>query len=353
MTRPSPEAGTTGPDDRVLRCWGKTGGAGAEPAVYHPAVFHMLDAGNVARALLGPKASARWRNVLGAVLTCPPDGTAAIVPFMVALHDLGKVSAPFQCQETGQKRRLISEGFKFDGWLPGADAPHAQVGHVCLESTLDLLAAGSPPPSLLAAWSNMISAHHGRFAGAVDLGSVTDTIECFEPPAWAELRGQAAGLLWRELAAAPVAWPAPANVSAAAMTLAGFCTLCDWLASDTSHFPPRGGESWIGYTQSSRQAADNAIAAAGFTSATASGAPVAFAHLFKEIPCPRPLQLAVDAVPDAALTPPCLVIIEAPTGEGKTEAALALAHRLAQRTGIDDCTTPCPPWRRATRCSAA
>jgi CRISPR-associated endonuclease/helicase Cas3 len=61
-----------------------------------------------------------------------------------------------------------------------------------------------------------------------------------------------------------------------------------------------------------------------------------FQTVFPDVPAPRPLQEAVDMIPDQMIAPPLLIIIEAPTGEGKTEAALALAQRIAAVTGIPD-----------------
>jgi len=39
--------------DRISRLWGKTEKENPSPQNFHPAVFHMLDLGNVARELLG------------------------------------------------------------------------------------------------------------------------------------------------------------------------------------------------------------------------------------------------------------------------------------------------------------
>ena len=48
------------PNARLLRLWGKTT---ADPELFHPAIFHMLDVGHVAQHLLSQRATPRWRRV--------------------------------------------------------------------------------------------------------------------------------------------------------------------------------------------------------------------------------------------------------------------------------------------------
>ncbi len=55
---------------RLVRLWGKTS---SEPTVFHPALYHMLDVGHVARHLLGERATARWRRVLAHALNVEAD----------------------------------------------------------------------------------------------------------------------------------------------------------------------------------------------------------------------------------------------------------------------------------------
>jgi hypothetical protein len=84
-----------------------------DPAAYHPAVYHMLDAGMVARALLAEDAPGRWRPVLAASLGLDEAAVAVAVPWLVALHDLGKCSQAFQHMAPQQEERLRAAGVPF------------------------------------------------------------------------------------------------------------------------------------------------------------------------------------------------------------------------------------------------
>jgi CRISPR-associated endonuclease/helicase Cas3 len=162
-------------------------------------------------------------------------------------------------------------------------------------------------------------------------------LKFFEPPEWRDLRAVALELLLPYLLAQPpTVWPEPSNISAAIMALTGFTILCDWIGSDATHFKCQCGESLEQYVPESELRARRAADADGFFAVCQSAAPLAFVDLFPDKVPPRSLQTAVDAVPTEALLGPCLAILEAPTGEGKTEAALALAHRIAQARGSDE-----------------
>ena len=75
----------------MIRCWGKTG---SETAQFHPALFHMIDTGHVARALLQPPASPRWQGFLVRSFGQDARELSEWLPFAVALHDIGKVAIP-------------------------------------------------------------------------------------------------------------------------------------------------------------------------------------------------------------------------------------------------------------------
>lgn len=105
--------------DRLLQLWGKTS---KDTLLFHPALYHMFDVAHIAQQLLSPKATSRWRQVLGHTLGC--DGVLLYqwLPYLIALHDMGKLSPPFQTLNDKQQERLTAENFAFDYLLPKSSA---------------------------------------------------------------------------------------------------------------------------------------------------------------------------------------------------------------------------------------
>lgn len=314
--------------ERLLQCWGKTG---KRTEHFHPVVFHLLDVGYVAQTLLREPASPRWRQVLARALSAEAETLYEWLPYFIALHDLGKISPPFQSARAAQKTRLEQQGFSFGDF---GDHHHSKLGQACFLALAD---DWGIPEALRDTIAEMIGSHHGKFSGNDPVKSARHYLKTYEPAEWRELRATAIDILKQHLLLnLPSQWPAPANISSAIMALTGFTILCDWLGSDGKHFAPRPDTSVEDYLLDSQQQARAAVAAAGFFAASISPAPTRFAELFPDKHPARPLQTAIDDIPANILAGPCLAILEAPTGEGKTEAALALAHRIAQARGSDE-----------------
>jgi CRISPR-associated endonuclease/helicase Cas3 len=314
-------------DDRLLQLWGKTGKRGD----YHPAFYHMLDVAHVAQQLLSARATRRWRQLLARALNTDADTLAEWLPYLIGLHDIGKLSVPFQILNPGQVERLKDRGFDFGRAAPadGRKLHHTIAGRLLLPEI-----AADWPDLLKTAFLEMIGGHHGIYqAESPDDAKTLAYLQ--EPPEWGQLRRRAAQLLQSYLLYQwPDPLPAPTNVSAAMVALNGFCILCDWLGSDETYFTPRPYLPLADYVLHSRQKAHERVRDAGFFQRAISHAPTTFAELFP-FP-PRPLQAEIDGIPDAVLAEPTLTIVEAPTGEGKTEAALALARRIAALRGTDE-----------------
>lgn len=323
---------TASPQARVLRCWGKTGKTLED---FHPAVFHMFDVGHVAQAILAHEFASRWRTALADAFNTEADKLGDWLPYLVALHDIGKVSTAFQCLNQAQKARLEQEGFSFDGWDTKSDIYHATISQVYIA---DVLGPSSeiPDHGLIKACGEAMGGHHGQFIDPEVLKAARYKLR-HEPDEWAQHRQHANAMLRNELLrCASHQLPQPVHLSKAVMALTGFTILCDWLGSDERYFHPMPDTDLTDYIEHSRNQAKRAVAEAGLLTAAASRAPVEVGALFIDLGKLRPLQHAIDDIPANILQAPSLTIIEAPTGEGKTEAALALAHRIARITGTDE-----------------
>lgn len=317
-------------DKKLLQCWGKTGKG---DVVFHPALFHMIDIAHVAQQFLSSSASRRWRQVLSYALNTEEATLFEWVPWLVSLHDMGKLSVPFQAQNQAQKIRMEVEGFDFGNISPkqSRELHHTITGRLILTEV-----AQQFPFSLQQAFQEMISGHHGVYQRP-DSRHRRDFALLKESADWTGMRHRALDILANLfLLRKPTAWPEPTNVSVAIAALNGFTILCDWLGSDESVFRATPHAELLDYVGMSRERANHAVKRAGFFAQTSSSAPTNFADLFTDRPNPRPLQFAVDEVPDEILSQPCLAIVEAPTGEGKTEAALTLARRIAALRGTDE-----------------
>jgi CRISPR-associated endonuclease/helicase Cas3 len=118
------------------------------------------------------------------------------------------------------------------------------------------------------------------------------------------------------------------------MLLSGLTSFADWIGSNEDWFPfgrPEDCEDLKEWFQKRRACADKALNAIGWESRTPlSPEQKSFEQVFRF--SPRPLQQAVaDALTD--LKQPAILLVEAPMGEGKTEAALFAHLELQRRFG--------------------
>ena len=261
--------------------------------VEHPALWHMLDVAAVAEQLLEPLGLSRAQRDM--------------LVLLVALHDLGKISASF--------RDMIRKG------RPQTAGRHWEVTEVWLRHF-----DGQLEDRLPKRWQQRymlyaaVAGHHGR--------PPTKDIEDDAGRAMARTAGpdaEADALACLNLLAG--LWPAAeladfdrARTVALSWWLPGLIAAADWIGSNTEWFPARAFDGAPeDYLRETRDRALRAVAAAGLGGATAaSGQLFPFAL--------RPMQQAATRVdlPDGQT----LAILEDETGSGKTEAALLLAQRL-------------------------
>lgn len=314
--------------------WAKTGQGeqreNGQPK-YHPVICHLADTAAVAMEIVRSHLSPIAKRHLAQGLGISDD--AALIRFcgfMAGSHDLGKVSAAFQFQVSAVGRALAGQSL-YDLWhtypTTGGKTPHGTVTAATLPEFLTELGIQKHLAKKLAA---IVGGHHGFFPGSVDILALSSddvgrgTWLQFRREIYEQLRNFA-GLTAADL-------PSQCD-NAAAMILAGLTTVSDWIASNPEEdagFPYANNESFEVYAKQLPDRAKNALAKQGWI-ALKTGHPLAFTDLFSFIKTPRPLQDAAIQLTDA-LTPPCLVMVEASMGEGKTEAALYLADHLQHQS---------------------
>jgi CRISPR-associated endonuclease/helicase Cas3 len=316
--------------------WGKAKPTETQSPIWHPFAYHSLDVAAVAAALWDR--SPAICRAFASAFKVPEDGSGRLrawVLFFIALHDIGKLLALFQIK--APEAAALA-------W-PGLDARKLQLGagkgyHHGPEGfrlvKQDLIAwTGTPAGGKRKVWSRWapwvaaVTGHHGDIPGEDDEGSAPKGYA--DPP----IRDQdtAARRSWAEQAAALFLAPERLGLTdlppdcdvPARNLLAGFCSLCDWVGSNTTYFPYRvSGVLELQYFADRLREIEqqDILAQLGLVAPILpyGGVPA----LLRDGENPRGIQVLVDTLSLA----PGLTIIEAPTGSGKTEAALAHAWRL-------------------------
>ncbi len=288
-------------DGLLTRFWGKSRGG------VHPALCHMIDVGMVARALVerSPAAAARlgW--------------DAGTIGFVVALHDLGKLSPGFQAKSEPLAQAVRALGYEFAAC---AETDHAKVTYQHLRRR----GPATAPQNLIA---RALGAHHGSYPPVDLLGPAK-----LGGGPWQAARDQAVVALAGLFGVAPGCLSTLALEPPGAVVLAGLTAVSDWIGSDQTHFPPAGDEppDLPAYAAAAAERAGRALDAVGWPAWCLEPRQWSFGGAFGFEP--NPLQLAAIAAAEQA-TGPLLAILEAPMGLGKTEAALWLADRLLEQAG--------------------
>lgn len=259
--------------------------------------------------------------------------------WLCGLHDLGKATPDFQGQHAELAKQVRSTGL----WL-GRDRPakvwrHERSSGALLRAALKQAWGVGSRDQIAWVWP-LVAGHHGLVPASVDPRPIDREERLGDRPGKMSSWGPVQELLtqivttvagWSDLAAAcPCAVPTRAEQ----LAISGFVIMADWVASDESRFV--GVDNWDEVSFSKAQArAENAWTELrlrrGWGDLAPHG-PELFNLRFHG--APRPLQTCAIAAANS-MSGPGLMLIEAPMGEGKTEAALLAAEVLAARWGCD------------------
>ncbi|MER7003895.1 CRISPR-associated helicase Cas3' [Dactylosporangium sp. NPDC000555] len=329
------------PDVRAF--WGKAGqDTQDEVIVPHPLICHAIDTAAVSEllyeVLVGPVSRADLEEAF-----TPLGGTArAWVALFCGLHDLGKLSPAFQALRADVAGahlpiEVSAAITRLAAKRTGRDRTDTLHGVLTAYHFLRLLKAWGAPRDTALAIAQALGGHHGRyFSSEVIRAARTATFdsggERWEP--WVEeLVCRTAELL--ELPdPRSLPWSDVRMSTAATVALAGLTTVSDWIASGSIDKKTHAGVDvdLTEYVKLSRDRAREQLTdRLGWTAWSSSPAGTGFAQLFGQEP--RPLQAAIEQL-IAGRTVSGILVIEAPTGEGKTKAALQATVSLIPQLGL-------------------
>lgn len=303
-----------------LRLWAKTsqdraGQSGADRR-YHPLLYHMLDVAAVAGLAwdhcVGTEFCKRLEGSLGS------DARTRVV-FLAGAHDLGKASPAFQEKVEQLKQQLERDcGLRF--CKNDRDRPHGIISAHILNEIL------GPGSSVLA---QIAGGHHGVFPRSAELRLGRDTLGDNDwNTARQELIQEFANTVKFDLKRgaqfrSEIADPAVVPI------LAGFISVVDWIGSNQDFFPCAAecgtalGISAAEYWTRAQGQARKALETLGWLPAVTFAAEAPFDAVFSGFVANTLQATAIELA--SRQTSPYLMIIEAPMGRGKTEAALYAA----------------------------
>lgn len=277
--------------------WGKTNRVTGES---HHLANHSADVSAVFLALMtSPAFKDRGERALGRKMTADELECLAALVF---LHDVGKLAPGFQA-----KAWPIGHGLEIRG--------HLQAGwhwvQVAGPEILDVCSNWSG----VFDWFMALLAHHGR---PVAQPSVSEAGPCFPATPDYDWRSQEA-LIGRALKAwfpASIGGRLPPPSPRFLHFICGMITLADWVGSDAQVFQFEA-DFREDYWQTANERARQRVSEIGLGGAPKLAGPPSLS-LISDHHTPRPAQTAIGQVP----TSERLVLLEAETGSGKTEAAL-------------------------------
>ncbi|WP_433664688.1 CRISPR-associated helicase Cas3' [Nocardia sp. CA-128927] len=301
---------------------------------------HMDDSADVAGHLFDQWLAPSVVEMLTGELDGDRDAARCAVRFLAGVHDLGKATPAFAIQHEGLAQQMRERGLYMPlmrrELVDRQLAHHTVAGHHLL---IRWLVDQGWSRRWAVAWGVVLGGHHGAPPDEDDRLLPQSYPHLFGEGVWVQVQrellcriAERVGVLnyldgWREL-----------RLSVRFQVLVtGIVIVSDWIASNEDLLGFHAEvlpQDVVDPQRSGRALAALALPVPWIPSAIPDEVSELFATRFS-LPlgaAVRPVQIAACDVA-RAMSEPGLLIIEAPMGEGKTEAALAAAEVMAQRWG--------------------
>ncbi len=335
--------------------WGKTGEPNEEgDPTWLPLSVHLSDASGIAGKLWDQWLPKSTRKVIAGAFDGDEQLARAFVIFICGAHDVGKATPIFEAKTDLQSKPEEAGLHVRETLRNEKDPTHPIAGEIILADYLESKVFGEEEKQdawhckrQIDAIASIIGAHHGNFPS---LSRISDGEGKLVELGWTESAGNwkkvQYELIDHALSMADIDEAHLRRIAHHHLTVAteslvdGFLIMADWLASNQDLFPTCSVYDSIG-DEKLKGRVDRAWQNASILPSWNEEPPVVqpfeeyFASRFN-LPAgahARPVQVAAAKIAWETKDPG-LLIIEAPMGEGKTEAALAAAELMAYRCGM-------------------
>ena len=272
---------------------------------------HMLETGCCAEAFLEAPSSCSALSFLTEQWHCEKQETIAFSAYVAALHDIGKAMPHFQRQNEHWYEQIKETAL--GELLPALLTERIEHEHFSAQIMKDIWKKGKQKNRFYNPYACVLSLHHQR--------NDTTSLHIRIPEEWKPIQAALEAEIRRAFNP-PDHLLVPECMDAVCVFLTGLIILCDWVASsgpfddtpEASHYD----------LPAIKNRAKEALSKYGLIEHELPDAVSSFTGLWPQIQKQRDIQKWSGQL--NAYAP--LTIIEAPMGEGKTEAALYLAERM-------------------------
>lgn len=296
----------------------------------HRLVYHLIDVGQVALAMWSNAIDKESKHQFCGWLNCDEETAGHTLAFLISLHDVGKASPTFQIKYQPMIPEILKAGFWLPKDKPLQSSPHGVVSAWALRSLLQELLSISRDDARHIAQA--LGGHHGSWATPIQLTtSLTPTDKGDSDPKWNTARKELVQAMIEVFEpASGFSFPKDQQELNAFLTLfSGFTSVADWIGSMSEFFPyeKRTNIPLNEYASRSAKAAETALSQLGWFGWQADGKALTFKEMF-----PFEMNSVQGKIVEEVrkISQPALLILESPTGSGKTEAALYAADTWLQ-----------------------
>jgi CRISPR-associated endonuclease/helicase Cas3 len=290
----------------------------------------MIDSGCVAAALMNSWHFSPITELLAKQLNIKKDDLISYISYVTALHDIGKCHPAFQ--ENSNNMEIYS--FLAENALLMAYKPHDAFRHEHYTSLIIkriFSNKGRATPKTTKYIKTILDMHHQGKQG-IGYDVIGDESK---KQWWHTAQDEIEERIYSIFIPSKVIIEDSRHIDAICMLIMGIVILSDWISSGRWFENDSSGTDYEGYLKATMEKSEHVIEECGFTAGDMLPSQDGFCGLWHNIAHDklRPLQKSVQDIYGQVMSNPMLMIIEAPMGEGKTEAGIYAAACMARQNG--------------------